>query len=156
MEYAIEHNRTRYFGDGTAWLVLNVFNPAAAKYMFKPAPHVTQLPLNKTEIALLQKDATTAYVDQSPAAMQRINQEIAKSDWKAQLTSELTSPTDFVFVTGEFRWAWKNRDLMLVHDFIGQDGGVGIRGVTFRPIQFYVTFAPTPKIRNLRRISVEN
>ena len=150
MQYEVERKHTTAYSTATDWLLVNVLDAVTSKYVLRPPPEKTDLPLNRTEIATLQKDIGVGYVDDSPEAKAKTNKELANTDWRAQLTAGLTSPQDFIFVSGEFRRAWIHGDLVLVHDFIGSDGKV-LGTEKFRPVVFYVTFPPGTKDAELER-----
>jgi hypothetical protein len=126
-----------------------VGDPAVGNTSFKTAPENTDLPLNQAEVTALQSEVSLGYFDSSTETTVKLNEALAKTDWRAQLTAELTSPRDFVFVSGEFRRAWIQGDLVLVHDFVGSNGMIWLE--KFEPVVFYVTFPPGTKDAELER-----
>lgn len=152
MQYEIERKRTRSFSNGTEWVVMNLLEPVTTTYLFKPTPESTDLPLNRREFDALQAEISLGYFDYSAATNAKINESLAKANWRAQLTGDLTSLQDFVFISGQFRRAWIRDDIVLVHDFVGADGEIGA-GEKFRPVFFYVTLPPHTKDAELERIS---
>jgi hypothetical protein len=151
MHYEIERKRTKVFANGAEWIVMNFLIPVSSTYEFKPTPESTDLPLNRTEIDALQREISLGYRDDSPSTNAKINEALAKTDWRARLTGDLTSLPDFVFVSGEFRRAWIQGELVLVHDFIGADGKIGAGEEKFKPVVFYVTLPPHTKDAELER-----
>ena len=142
MQYAVDRKGAKQYQTGFLWLLFN-FVDVANKRTIKPAREAqlgTQLPLNRAEMRELKASGDFIF-DNSAETNNQINQDLKQKDRKKLLTSELTSPPDFIFVKGNFRLS-KTGALLLVHDFIGEDGNMGIKGDRFRPIQFEVTFPP--------------
>lgn len=70
-----------------------------------------------------------------------IDADLRQKNWNQLLEGELTNLPEYLFVSGEFRIS-TSHTLLLVHDFVGQDGSIGVKGERFRPVQFDVTFPP--------------
>ena len=70
MQYELERGHTIAYTTGFEWIFMN-FSTVTFKVAVKPAPETTELPLNQTEIAALQRDIKIGYFDNS----QRVHQE---------------------------------------------------------------------------------
>lgn len=142
MQYASERKGARFYTVAFEWLILNLAQ-ISNEHSMKPKPEArfgTKLPLSRGEMQELRLSGAFG-MDNSPQMTEEINNDLRQRNWNNMLQGELTNLPEYLFVNGEFRIS-ASPTLLLVHDFVGQDGNIGVQGERFRPVQVDVTFAP--------------
>lgn len=150
MQYASEQKGARLYTIAFQWLVANLIQ-VTTEHDMKPKPEVrfgTSLPLNRAEMQELSLSGSFD-MDNSPQITDEINKDLQQRNWDKMLEGELTNLPEFVFVSGDFRISTQHT-LLLVHDFVGSDGNIGVQGERFRPVQVDVTFPPGTVAPELR------
>lgn len=149
MQYASERKGAKSYTTAFNWLLINLVQ-VTHQHTLKEKPEArfgSRLPLNRAEMQELRLSGAFD-MDNSPEVTEEVNSDLRKRNWNAQLEQQLTNLSDYVFVNGDFRIN-TSPTLLLVHDFVGPDGSIGMAGEKFRPVQFNVTFPPgaaTPEL----------
>jgi hypothetical protein len=149
MQYASEQKGARFYTVAFEWLIFNL-TQVANEHTIKPKPEArfgTNLPLSRGEMQELRLSGSFD-ADNSPQATEDINNDLRQKNWNQLLEGELTNLPEYLFVSGEFRIS-TSPTLLLVHDFVGQDGSIGVKDERFRPVQFDVTFPPATVVPEL-------